>query len=255
MKVQEIVINYLESFEQRKLRIKTWFHGLDKLLNGGVDYGQVVLIAGSSRMGKTGICLSLMGNFIQQGIKTAFVTDEPKSQVATRLLSQVTKIESNHLFGRQLQDREWPKLSENSVKLVHEKNDEIFNFHHDDWVNTDARVIFIDAYSFSKLKPFELLRSKFPDKIIFITAPTHDRIERRPNKRPMLSDLHDDFVALTDISDVAIFLYRHDVYYRDDHDDRGVAELIVAKNRTGTTDTIRMAHLEEYGGFWVNLSE
>src|SRR5207248_3144448 len=76
-------------------------------------------------------------------------------------------------------------------------------------------------------------------------------VESRPNKRPMLSDLRESG-AIEQDADIVCFIYRDEVYNRES-EDRGIAELIVAKHRSGETNTIRLAWLPEYTLF-ANLS-
>lgn len=69
-------------------------------------------------------------------------------------------------------------------------------------------------------------------------------VESRPNKRPVLSDLRDSG-GIEDVADQVIFLYRDD-FYNPDSNDRGLAEIIVAKNKNGPLGTTRLVFLSEY---------
>ena len=71
-------------------------------------------------------------------------------------------------------------------------------------------------------------------------------------KRPILSDLRESRQIEQD-SDLVGFIYRDEYYNREDSDDPGVAELIIAKHRNGPTGTVRLAFLEHYPSF-ANLS-
>ena len=85
---------------------------------------------------------------------------------------------------------------------------------------------------------------------------THRKVEPaaggRGGHRPQLSDLRESGSIEQD-ADVVAFIFREEVYKKDDPDPEGRAELIVAKQRNGPTDTIRMAFIKRYTRF-ENLS-
>ena len=72
-------------------------------------------------------------------------------------------------------------------------------------------------------------------------------IEQRTDKKPMLSDLRESG-AIEQDADIVMFLYRED-YYKEDTENGNVAEVIIAKQRSGSTGTIRLAWLPEYTKF------
>ena len=77
-------------------------------------------------------------------------------------------------------------------------------------------------------------------------------VESRPNKRPMLSDLRESG-AIEQDADMVCFIYRDEVY-NPETEQKGIAELIVAKHRAGETATIELAWLAEYTLF-ANLAK
>ncbi|MGH8529624.1 MAG: DnaB-like helicase C-terminal domain-containing protein, partial [Nevskiales bacterium] len=73
-------------------------------------------------------------------------------------------------------------------------------------------------------------------------------VEQRPDKRPVMSDLRESGSIEQD-ADVVVFLYRDEYYKKNDSEKKGIAEVIVAKQRNGPVDTVETAFLGQYTRF------
>ena len=73
-------------------------------------------------------------------------------------------------------------------------------------------------------------------------------LESREDKRPRLSDLRESG-AIEQDADVVMFIYRHEYYHPEEQDKRGIAEVIVAKHRAGSTGPIEMTFQPEFTRF------
>ena len=82
---------------------------------------------------------------------------------------------------------------------------------------------------------------------VMALAQLNRQLEQRADKRPMLSDLRETG-ALEQDSDVVVFLYRDEIY-NPETPDRGTAEILVAKHRSGPTGKVRLAWLDRYTKF------
>jgi replicative DNA helicase len=204
-----------------------------------------------------------------------------KEELGFRFLSGLARIESKKLKIGRLADRDWPRLAQAADQLSKSK---IFIDDSGDLTVMDIRsrcrrlfstekrldLIVVDYLQLMKgsrasqkgdgsreREISEISRNlkslAKEQKVPIIALSQLNRgVESRPNKRPMLSDLRESG-AIEQDSDMVCFIYRDEVYNKDT-EDKGIAELIVAKHRAGETATVRLAWLPEYTLF-ANLAQ
>jgi replicative DNA helicase len=278
--MQEIILQNMHSIEELAQKrtdvigLATGFHDFDRLSNG-LRAGQLVILAARPAMGKTSLFLSIAQNIAATGnaIVAIFSLEMSKEELAFRFLSGMSRIESKKLKVGRLGPNDWPRLADAADQLSKSK---IFIDDSGDLTVMDIRsrcrrllssekglgLIVIDYLQLMKgsratqkgdgsreREISEISRNlknlakeiKVP---ILALSQLNRGVESRPNKRPMLSDLRESG-AIEQDADMVCFIYRDEVYNKES-EDKGVAELIVAKHRSGETDTIRLAWLPQF---------
>ncbi len=286
--MQEILVNNMHSIEELAAKradvigLATGFQDFDRL-TGGLRPGQLVIIAARPAMGKTSLFLSMAQNIAMsgKGVVAIFSLEMTKDELGFRFLSGMTKIEAKKLKVGRLADRDWPRLAQSADQLSKSK---IFIDDSGELTVMDVRsrcrrllstekrldLIVVDYLQLMKgsraSQKGESSREREISEIsrnlkslakeqkvpIIALSQLNRGVESRPNKRPMLSDLRESG-AIEQDADMVCFIYRDEVYNKET-EDKGIAELIVAKHRAGETDTIRLAWLSEYTLF-ANLSK
>jgi replicative DNA helicase len=196
------------------------------------------------------------------------------SQLAARVLGSISRIDQHKLRTGRLDDREWSQLSEGMGKL-HEAPIFIDESGGLNALEVKARarrlkrqygklgLIVIDylqlmsatssgenrATEISEISRSLKALAKEIDAPIVALSQLSRAVDQRPDKRPIMSDLRDSG-AIEQDADVVLFLYREVVYKPDLPDDqRGIAELIVGKQRNGPTGIIKMTFLGRFTRF------
>lgn len=285
--MQEILVDNMHSIEelaQRKEAITglaTGFHELDKLTSG-LHAGQLIIIAGRPAMGKSSLVLSAAQNAAigRKSVVALFSLEMSKEELGFRFLSGLSRVEAKRLKIGRLQDKEWQKLAQAADQLSKAK---IFIDDSGDLSVMDMRarcrrllatekrldLIMVDYLQLMRgskgasrgdnsrereiseiSRNLKALAKELKVPIIALSQ-LNRGVESRQDKRPMLSDLRESG-AIEQDADIVAFVYRDEVYNKET-EDRGIAELIIAKHRAGETATVRLAWLSEFTLF-ANLA-
>jgi replicative DNA helicase len=277
------MIEELASKNEQVTGLPTGFHDYDKLTSG-LHGGQLVIVAGRPAMGKTSLVLSAAQNAAvgpQKAVVALFSLEMSKEELGFRLLSGLARVDSKRLKIGRLADREWPRLAQAADQL---QKSHIFIDDSGDLTVMDMRarcrrllaqqkrldlvvVDYLQLMRGSKAsQKGESSREREISEIsrnlkglakelkvpIIALSQLNRGVESRQDKRPMLSDLRESG-AIEQDADMVCFVYRDEVYNKET-EDKGIAELIVAKHRGGETATVRLAWLGEYTLF-ANLAQ
>ncbi len=286
--MQEILVSNMHAIEelaQKKENVTglpIGFHDFDKLTSG-LHAGQLIIVAGRPAMGKTSLVLSAAQNAAvgHKAVCAIFSLEMSKEELGFRFLSGLARIDSKRLKIGRLADRDWQRLAQAADQLSKSK---VYIDDSGDLTVMDMRarcrrllaehkrldLIVVDYLQLMKgskaaskgdgsrereiseiSRNLKALAKELRTPIIALSQ-LNRGVEARQDKRPMLSDLRESG-AIEQDADMVCFVYRDEVYNKET-EDKGIAELIVAKHRAGETATVRLAWLAEYTLF-ANLAE
>ena len=279
--LEQVIIEAFERIENtmpRGARItgtETGFRDLDTLTSG-LHGGQLIIIAARPAMGKTSLVLNLTGSAAESSKKPVlfFSLEMPRVELANRLMCAEARIDQSRLRSNMLTQDDMTTLTAAANKLhtlpiyIDDSGDltllELRAKARRIKADRDMSLIVIDYLQLMKASRekqesrereiSEISRglkglAKELDVPIVALSQLNRGCETRPgkDKRPMLADLRESG-AIEQDADVVMFIYRDEVYNRDT-EDKGIAELIIAKQRNGPTDTVRLRFIRELTKF------
>lgn len=253
--------------------VPTGYKDLDEMTSGW-QKSDLVIVAGRPSMGKTAFAMNLVENAVLNGEKPVLVfsLEMPAESLIFRMLSSIGRIDQGKLRTGQLNDEDWPGFNSAVAKL---KDRPLFI---DDSAGVSpmemrarARrivrehgqlgMIVVDYLQLMQIKgssegrvneiseisrSLKLLAREFECPVIALSQ-LNRSLEQRPNKRPVMSDLRESG-AIEQDADVITFIYRDEVY-NEDTPDKGVAEVIIGKQRNGPIGTVRLSFLGQFTRF------
>ncbi len=241
--------------------VKTGIDDLDKILNGGMRKTHLIIGAARPGQGKTGLLVTVTLNAARAGKRSlVFSLEMSATELAHRYLSQLSEIPVDRLISGKLTEKEWPVYT-NAVEelaslpitiidlpamrigqvrqmarreMAKQKVDMIcFDYIQLGEPDRNSERRQIDVGQVSRgLKAL----AKELDVPVFSLAQLSRELEKRADKRPMLSDLR-EAGDLEQDADVVIFIYRPD-QYEQNSDKQNTAELIIAKHRNGNVGSV-----------------
>lgn len=277
--IRQIVMNAMDNIEKASHNqgnvtgVATGFLDLD-YKTAGMQPSDLILVAARPSMGKTAFVLNVAQYvaFRQDKTVAIFSLEMSKEQLVNRLFAMESKVDSQHLRTGDLSDAEWEKLIESAgvigksnliiddtpgisiaelrskcrkYKLEHNLEMIIIDYLQlmsGNGRSTDSRQQEISDIS----RSLKSLARELHVPVIALSQLSR-AVEQRPDHRPMLSDLRESG-AIEQDADVVMFIYRDD-YYNKDTEKKGIAEIIIAKQRNGPIGTVELVWLPDFTKF------
>ena len=271
------VIGEIEAAVNNKGKInglRTGFRDLDNMLTG-LHGGELILVAARPSMGKTAFVLNIAHYVaMKETVPVAIFSLEMSSeQLVTRLVAVDSMVDAKNLKTGDISDSDWVKIidstnllanapifiDDNSSITISElrtkcrklKQTENIGLIIIDYLQlmssgekerVESRQVFISNVS----RALKSLAKELNVPIIALSQ-LNRAVDSRPDHRPVLADLRESG-AIEQDADVVMFIYRDD-YYNKESEKPGVAEIIVAKQRNGSTGPVELAWMGKYTKF------
>lgn len=252
--------------------VSTGFADFDEMTSG-LQRSDLVIVAGRPSMGKTAFAVNIAEHAAirDQLPVVIFSMEMPGEQLAMRMMSSLGRIDQHRVRTGRLQDDDWPRLT-SAVGMLSEVKlfiDDAPGLSPSELRARCRRIkrehglglVVVDYLQLMRLpgnsenratEISEISRSlktlaKELDVPVLALSQLNRSLEQRPNKRPVMSDLRESG-AIEQDADLIVFIYRDEVY-NDDSPDKGVAEIIIGKQRNGPIGTVRLTFLGQYTRF------
>ncbi len=267
------VLEQIELMEQRGSELTglaTGYMDLDRKL-AGLQPANLIVVASRPGMGKSSLALGIAINVATQDESVAiFSLEMSKEELVQRILSSVGKVDSMKLRAGQLGPL-WQRVVDAAGRMykapIYIDDSPVVTV-------TDIRakcrrlkrrkglsLVVVDYLQLMESSNRENRQQEISEITrnlknlarelgvpIIALSQLNRSLEQREDKRPRLSDLRESG-AIEQDADVVMFIYRHEYYHPEDQEKRGIAEVIVAKHRAGSTGPVEMTFQPEFTRF------
>ena len=276
--IKELLVDALDRIDMLFQRdnpitgVATGFYELDNMTSG-LQKSDLVIIAGRPSMGKTAFAINIAQHAaIKEELPVAvFSMEMPSEQLAMRMMSSLGRIDQHKVRTGRLSDDDWPRLT-HAVGILSEAK--MFIDDTPALTPGDLRarcrrlarehgigLIVIDylqlmqvpgtkenrATEISEIsRSLKALAKELSCPVIALSQ-LNRSLESRQDKRPVMSDLRESG-AIEQDADVIMFIYRDEVY-NEDSPDKGIAEIIIGKQRNGPIGSRKLRFFGEYTSF------
>ena len=277
--IKEIALDVVDNIEKAsRLKgnvtgIPTGFTDLDRMLSG-LQNSDLILLAARPSMGKTALALNILQHVVFRTGKNAaiFSLEMSREQLVTRLFSLESQIDSQTLRTGKLKTAEWTRLIEasntvgNSGLIIDDCSGitlpELRSRCRKYKIEYGIDLVVIDYLQLMSAggrnesrqqevsdisRALKGLARELRVPVIALSQLSRES-DKREDHRPRLSDLRESGSIEQD-ADVVMFIYRDEVYNKNQEDNKGQAEVIVAKQRNGPIGTVELLWLADYTKF------
>ena len=277
--IGEVVMDALDRMEAaakmggKITGIATGFKHLD-YKTAGLQNSDFILVAARPSMGKTAFVLNIAQYVaVKNHVTTAIFSLEMSNvQLVNRLIAMESKVDSKNIRTGNMSPSEWASVSEGASRVgmssliiddtpgitIADLRSKCRKFKRDN----NLGLIIIDYIQLMSGGKKSESRQQEVSEIsralkgvarelnvpVIALSQLSRAVESRDNKRPMLSDLRESG-AIEQDADVVMFIYRDEYYNKDQSEEKGVAEIIIAKQRNGPTGTVKLAWIGDLTKF------
>ena len=268
-------IEMIDTLYQRKglvTGLATGFVELDREL-AGLQPAELIVVAGRPAMGKSSftLCVAEQVALIQKVGVAVFSLEMSKENLVQRMLCSHARINAHNVRSGMLSTSDWPNLTKAAGKLseapifiddspsisileLRAKARRLKSSHDIQLIILDYLQLMEEPYRSENRqqeisvisRSLKALARELGVPVIAVSQLSRAP-ERRETFRPRLSDLRESG-AIEQDADVVLMLFRED-YYNPTDENRGIAEVIIAKQRNGPTGTVKLAFIKEYTRF------
>lgn len=254
--------------------LTTGFKDLDDWTSG-MQPSDLIIVAGRPSMGKTTFAMNIVENALLSSNEPilVFSMEMPADAIVMRMLSSLGRIDQTRMRSGRLEEDDWPRLT-SAVSLLKDKPlyiDDTPGLSPTEMRSRARRIarenngrlglIMADYLQLMRVPGSNEGRTAEISEIsrslkglakelscpVVALSQLNRSLEQRPNKRPVNSDLRESG-AIEQDADVIMFVYRDEVY-NEDTQDKGIAEIIIGKQRNGPIGTVRLAFIGKFTKF------
>src|SRR6185503_4275606 len=243
-------------------------------MTSGLQASDLIIVAGRPSMGKTALALNMAEHVaVDQRLPVAvFSMEMSASQLATRMLGSIARVDQHKMRTGRISDQDWSSLTDAMAKL-HETPIYIDEGGALTALEVRARarrlkreysklgLIVIDylqlmsastqgenrATEISEISRSLKAMAKELETPVIALSQLNRALEQRPNKRPQMADLRESG-AIEQDADVILAIYRDEVY-NNDTPDKGIAEINILKQRNGPIGSVKLTFLGQFTRF------